>query len=663
MTRSVVICEKPSQAANIRAAVGSRFGQVMPARGHLLKLAEPQDVRPEWRSWSAELLHPGKPYPTKPAKGKEGILDGIRRALKQADSAIVATDLGREGHLIAMEIIEHAGFRGPVRRACFNAEDPETLRAAFNDLRPITEFAGLLGAGKARQQSDQICNLTLTRAATVHLTRKGSGALGIGRVRTPTLAITCRREQEITGFTPETSWVVEATAETAAGTFTAICRRAPGTEGPITERSRAEEIAEAARDRTVTISGQQAGKAGRRRRRRTTSQPSRPTRRAGSNGRRSMPSRWAQQLYSDLKIITYPRVDARVLPEAMTADAPALRDAIRQTIGGEEREPVLRIGGTRRHHFSDKRMQVHEHHAIIPNIRTAAELPALWQQANGDQRQLAAMILRRYAAMTDADLQFTELTLSFHVDAPGGRAEFAARGRTTTDPGWTRWERPAPKEQGEGKDEGAPGPLPKVADGTGGRCTGAQAGRAENQTAGAPLRRNPDHRHEGGVEVPAGGRTPQPAEGGRRHRQAGNPGPGGRNPGAAGPARKGEGQAEADRDRNGALEAAREPGAGIGRSRHDRRMGGRVRPAGGRRRKWLDGTGRQAGGGGGIGGGRHPRRGRKRSRGPRTRTAQTEGTRRVPAAAAGRHPKGRSPSCGNSRPSAARRSTTQEPHR
>ena len=478
MTQSIVICEKPSQAANIRAAVGNRFGQVMPALGHLLELAEPQDVRPEWRTWSTELLHPGGPYPTKPVRGKTSILDGIRRALRQADSAIVATDLGREGHLIAMEIIEHAGFQGPVSRACFNAEDPETLRAAFGDLRPIGEFEGLLGAGKARAQADQICNLTLTRAATVHLTKRGSGALGIGRVRTPTLAIVCRRENEITSFTPQTSWVVEAAVTTAAGEFTATCRRAPGGEGPITDKGRAEAIAEAVRDRAVTITAtSKTGRQG----------PPAPHDLAALQADAARKLKWsakrtldiAQQLYSDLKIITYPRVDARVLPEAMAADAPAIRDAIRNTIGGEPGEPVLRTGATRRHHFSDKRMQGHEHHAIIPNVRTAADMKALWQRADADQRSLAEIILRRYAAMTDADWTWTELTLSFGAGVPGGTAEFSATGRTTDGPGWTRWERPPPKEP---KQEGEPaeGKLPEVRNGDAGRCTGA--GPAERRT-------------------------------------------------------------------------------------------------------------------------------------------------------------------------------------
>ncbi len=394
---------------------------------------------------------------------------------------IVATDLGREGHLIAMQILEHANFRGTVKRASFNAEDPGTLQAAFADLRPIDEFAGLLHAGKARQQADQICNLTLTRAATVHLTPKGSGALGLGRVRTPTLAIICRREQEIIDFTPETSWVIEARISTEAGGFTATCRQAPGIEGPILERSAAEEISSAVENWAGRLSAERKpGKQG----------PPAPHDLAALQAAAARRFRWparktleiAQSLYSDLKLITYPRVDARVLPAAMAADAPELRGAVCRILGGEPGEPVLRIGHTRRHHFSDNRMDGHEHHAIVPNINTAPGMARLWDQAGGDQRKLAEIIFRRYAALTDADWSFTTLSLSFEADAAGGRAMFEAAGRTTTDAGWTRWERPPPDKPADGRKAGES--LPAVADDDQGHCTGA--GPAERKTRPPP---------------------------------------------------------------------------------------------------------------------------------------------------------------------------------
>ena len=46
MTRQIVITEKASQAKDVRAAVGSRYGAVLAAEGHLLDLCEPEDVKP-----------------------------------------------------------------------------------------------------------------------------------------------------------------------------------------------------------------------------------------------------------------------------------------------------------------------------------------------------------------------------------------------------------------------------------------------------------------------------------------------------------------------------------------------------------------------------------------------------------------------------------------
>jgi DNA topoisomerase-3 len=44
--------------------------------------------------------------------------------------------------------------------------------------------------------------------------------IGVGRVKTPTLAIVCRRKLEIRAFRPETYFEVVANAHVAGGTFT-----------------------------------------------------------------------------------------------------------------------------------------------------------------------------------------------------------------------------------------------------------------------------------------------------------------------------------------------------------------------------------------------------------------------------------------------------------
>ena len=60
----LIITEKSSQARDLRAALGDRFGQILPAEGHLLRLAEPHEVNAAWKNWSSVLLKPDDLYPT-----------------------------------------------------------------------------------------------------------------------------------------------------------------------------------------------------------------------------------------------------------------------------------------------------------------------------------------------------------------------------------------------------------------------------------------------------------------------------------------------------------------------------------------------------------------------------------------------------------------------
>jgi hypothetical protein len=86
MADQIVITEKSSQAKDVRAAVGSRYGDILPAEGHLFELLEPEDVVPEWKHWSPILLRPEGLYGTRPAEGgnKAAKLRAIREALHTA---------------------------------------------------------------------------------------------------------------------------------------------------------------------------------------------------------------------------------------------------------------------------------------------------------------------------------------------------------------------------------------------------------------------------------------------------------------------------------------------------------------------------------------------------------------------------------------------------
>ncbi len=244
MADQLVITEKTSQARDVRAAVGSRYGDILPAEGHLLDLLEPEDVVPAWKRWSPTLLRPEGLYGTRPAPGgnKAAKLKAIRDALRGARRVWLATDCDREGQLIGQEILEHYNYRGQVMRVLFTAQDPQTIRDAFGRAKPNADYASLYAAAVARRQADQIYNLSLTRTATVILGRGARGVIGVGRVKTPTLAIVCKRELDIRHFVPRAYFEVVATAKVAGGQFQ--MRHAP--QERIVRRELAQDIVEAA---------------------------------------------------------------------------------------------------------------------------------------------------------------------------------------------------------------------------------------------------------------------------------------------------------------------------------------------------------------------------------------------------------------------------------
>src|SRR3982074_3555680 len=245
MADQIVTTEKTSQAKAVRAAVGSRYGDVLPAEGHLFDLLEPEDVVPAWKRWSPILLRPEGLYGTRPAEGgnKAAKLKAIREALRSAKRVWLATDCDREGQLIGQEILEHYGYRGQVMRVLFTAQDSQTIRDAFARAKPNSVYASLYAAAVARRQADQIQNLSPTRTATDTLGRGARGVVGVGRVKTPTLAIVCKREFEIRNFVAQAYFEVVATAKVAGGQF----QRRPPPQERIVRREIARDVVNAAR--------------------------------------------------------------------------------------------------------------------------------------------------------------------------------------------------------------------------------------------------------------------------------------------------------------------------------------------------------------------------------------------------------------------------------
>ena len=433
MTRQVVITEKASQARDVRAAVGSRYGTVLAAEGHLLDLCEPEDANPAWKRWSTDLLKPDGLYGTKPATGgnKAAKLKAIRAALKTADRVWLATDCDREGQLIGQEILEHCRYRGEVMRVLFTAQDPETIRAAFRGARPNEEHARLYDAAVARRQADQIYNLSLTRTATVTLGRGADGVIGIGRVKTPTLAIACRREIEIRDFVPVGYFEVVATAEAEGGAFR--MRHAP--KERILERGKAQAVLAAAREFGGPLGVRVEDK--RQRPPRLHDLPSLQklcSARFGWSASKTLDV--AQELYDGTgkKILTYPRAEVRYLPERAIADVPKIVAGLR---AGKSyaaipapSPPAIRKG--RDGAFHDKGLEGASHHAIVPNVNTIGELKEIWPRLSPDETKLFDAVARTYLAAVMPDYRYRQTTVTLDVRG----FEFRASGRQPIEAGW-----------------------------------------------------------------------------------------------------------------------------------------------------------------------------------------------------------------------------------
>ena len=433
MADQIVITEKTSQAKDIRAAVGSRYGDILPAEGHLFDLLEPEDLVPAWKRWSPILLRPEGLYGTRPAEGgnKAAKLKAIREALRRAKRVWLATDCDREGQLIGQEILEHYGYRGQVMRVLFTAQDSQTIRDAFARAKPNSEYASLYAAAVARRQADQIYNLSLTRTATVVLGRGARGVIGVGRVKTPTLAIVCKRELEIRNFVPVAYFEVVATANVAGGRFR--MRHAP--QERIVRREIAQDVVNAARGFEGPLGVRVEEK-----RQGPPKLHDLPSLQKFCSSRFGWPAaktlEVAQELYDGQgkKIITYPRAEVRYLPESLIKDVPGIVAGLRvgksfSAIPVPE-PPIIRKGASGS--FYDKGLEGASHHAVIPNVNTVDDLREIWPRLSIDEKKLFDVIARAYLAAVMPDFRYRQTTATLDVRG----FAFRAAGRQPTDLGW-----------------------------------------------------------------------------------------------------------------------------------------------------------------------------------------------------------------------------------
>ncbi|MGH3101335.1 MAG: DNA topoisomerase, partial [Thermoleophilia bacterium] len=227
MGKTLVIAEKPSVARDLGSALPGSFKSskdktylegddyvVTWAVGHLVGLAEPDAYDPKLKKWRfADLpIIPDefKLVPNDDRAKKQLHAIHRRMADDEVDLIVNACDAGREGELIFAYLYEIAPVKKPVQRLWLSSMTKTAIAEAFEDLRPGEEMKPLEEAARSRSEADWLVGMNATRAASIRLRAAFDGAVSLGRVQTPTLALVARREEEIRAFKPEPYWLVEA---------------------------------------------------------------------------------------------------------------------------------------------------------------------------------------------------------------------------------------------------------------------------------------------------------------------------------------------------------------------------------------------------------------------------------------------------------------------
>ncbi|WP_292895451.1 type I DNA topoisomerase [Nitratireductor sp.] len=199
----LVIVESPAKAKTINKYLGSNY-KVLASFGHVRDLP-PKDgsVRPDEdfaMSWSVDS----------PSSKR---LSDIAKAVKDADTLILATDPDREGEAISWHVLEVLRQKKvlkdkPVQRVVFNAITKKAVLDALAHPRELD--APLVDAYLARRALDYLVGFTLSPV----LWRKLPGARSAGRVQSVALRLVCDREAEIERFIREDYWQIAAKLST-----------------------------------------------------------------------------------------------------------------------------------------------------------------------------------------------------------------------------------------------------------------------------------------------------------------------------------------------------------------------------------------------------------------------------------------------------------------
>ncbi|WP_270175146.1 DNA topoisomerase III [Diaphorobacter sp. ED-3] len=417
------LCEKPSQGKDIGRILGAtQRGEgclngsgvtVTWCIGHLVEAAAPEVYDAALKRWSLEQL-PIIPQQwrveVKPQTATQ--FKVVKTLLAKATHLVIATDADREGELIAREIIDLCGYRGPIARLWLSALNDASIRTALAKLRPSAETLPMYYSALARSRADWLVGMNLSRLFTVLGRQAGyDGVLSVGRVQTPTLKLVVDRDREIAAFVSVPYWAIDVSLSAGGQTFTAqwVAPDASTDDAgrclqqPVAQQA-AQQIRAAGSAQVVSVETERVREG--------------PpllfdlgtlqevcSKQLGLDVQETLEI--AQALYETHKATTYPRSDSGYLPESMFAEVPTVLDSLLKT------DPTLApIMGQldraqRSRAWNDSKVTAH--HGIIPTLEPA-NLSAMSEKEQAVYRLIRAHYLAQFLPHHEFDRTVADLS-------------------------------------------------------------------------------------------------------------------------------------------------------------------------------------------------------------------------------------------------------------
>ena len=440
--QSLVIVESPAKAKTIGKYLGKEF-EVKACMGHLRDLPKStigvdieNDFEPAYR----------------PIKGKEEIINDLKKSAKAADTVYLATDPDREGEAISWHLKHLLSLSDEkTKRVTFNEITKKVVQESIADPREIDQ--NLVDAQQARRILDRLVGYQLSPL----LWKKIRRGLSAGRVQSVATRMVDDRDREIEAFQPEEYWTLDANLLGSDVKKIPFAARYHGKDGKKAELKSAAEVDAVVQETENEVFFVKSVKRSDKQRSpsppfTTSTMQQEASRKLSMTPRRTMAI--AQQLYEGIDIegegtvglITYMRTDSLRISEEAIASA---REFI-QGRYGKEYTPA------QPHRYKAKASAQDAHEAIRPsNVHWTPEM--LKKDLTGEQYRLYRLVWSRFVACQMSNAVYDSVAVE--VEAAGHN--FRASSSSLKFSGYTAVYEEGRDEEKEEKES----PLPALQEG------------------------------------------------------------------------------------------------------------------------------------------------------------------------------------------------------